>query len=323
MYRNIPTVLTAEEIIDKMFRRSKKVEVPLSKNRLKFHKNLSIAKIYTARDVAVSTLKRYVDSFPYINKLHPFYRTLLDLLVDKDEYKKSLASLVWAIEKINGFADKYGRKIKGVGKVDEAIKFRKEFYGRTSSILKQIDPKLRYLAEVREIMKKLPDVDPELPTVVIAGYPNVGKSELVSRLSTAKPEIASYPFTTKGIVVGYMETEKGRIQVIDTPGLLDRPLEKRNKIEKQGILALKYLANLIVFLLDPSETCGYSLEEQENLLKEIKLSFDVPVLVAENKKDLFERESENLKLSAKTGEGVEELVERVMEVLSEKLKQGS
>lgn len=311
MYRKIPTVLTAEEIIDKMFRRSKKVEVPLSKNRLRFHKNLSIAKIYTARDVAVSTLQKYVDSFPYINKMHPFYRTLLDLLVDKNEYKKSLASLVWAVDKINGFADRYARKIKGVGKVDEAIKFRKEFYGRTSSILKQIAPKLDYLAKVREVMKKLPDIDPEVPTVVIAGYPNVGKSALVEKLSTAKPEIAAYPFTTKGITVGHMELKNRRVQIVDTPGLLDRPIEKRNKIEKQAILALKYLADLIVFLLDPSETCGYALEEQEKLLEEIRADFSVPILVVENKADLMRRESENIKISAKTGEGLDDLIEHM------------
>ena len=315
MYHKIPTVLTAEEIIDKMFRRSKKVEVPLSKNRLTFHKNLSIAKIYTARDVAVSTLQKYVSSFPYINKLHPFYRTLLDLLVDKNEYKKSLASLVWAIEKINGFADKYARKIKGVGKVEEAVKFRKEFYGRTSSILKQIAPKLEYLAEVREIMKKLPDVNPELPTVVIAGYPNVGKSELVARLSTAKPEIASYPFTTKGIVVGHMEVKGKRIQIIDTPGLLDRPLERRNKIEKQAILALKYLAHLIIFLLDPSETCGYGMEEQLRLLDEVKRDFNIPVLELENKADLIRADSPRMKISAKTGDGLEGLVDEIVEKL--------
>ncbi len=311
MYRNIPTVLSAEEIIDKMFRRSKKVEVPLTKNRLRFHKNLSIAKIYTARDVAVSTLKRYVDSFPYINKMHPFYRTLLDLLVDKNEYKRSLASLVWAMEKIEGFADKYARKIKGVGKVEEAIRFRKEFYGRTSSILKQIAPKLDYLAHVREVMKKLPDVDPNIPTVVIAGYPNVGKSELVARLSTAKPEIAAYPFTTKGIVVGHLEVKGKRIQIIDTPGLLDRPLEKRNRIEKQAILALKYLADIIIFLLDPSETCGYGMEEQLNLLEEVRKDFDVPILEVENKVDLYRTDSSRLKISAKTGEGIKELVENM------------
>ncbi|MCD6275177.1 MAG: NOG1 family protein [Thermoplasmata archaeon] len=313
MFREIPTVLTAEEIIDKMFRRAKKVEVPLSRNKLLMHRNLSIAKIFTARDVAVHTLKRYVDKFPYINKMHPFYRSLLELLLDKNQYKKSLGALNWAIGKIESLATKYSRKIKGCGKIEEALKLRKEFYGRAASVIKQISSNLQFLAQAREIMRRLPDIDAREPTIVIAGYPNVGKSELVSKLSTAKPEIAAYPFTTKGIIVGHMETEYGRVQIIDTPGLLDRPLEKRNKIEKQAILALKYLANLIVFLLDPSETCGYKLEEQENLLDEIKLSFNVPILVVENKADLLRRESGFIKISAKTGEGVDMLVDLIME----------
>ncbi len=323
MFREIPTVLTAEEIIDKMFRRAKKVEVPLSRNRLLMHRNLSIAKIFTARDVAVSTLKRYLSSFPYINKLHPFYRSLLDLLVDKNEYKKALASINWAVGRIESFADKYSRKVKGAGSIDDMLRLRREFYGRASSIIKDIAPQLRYLGQVREVMKKLPDIDPEVPTVVIAGYPNVGKSELVKRLSTAKPEIAAYPFTTKGIIVGHMELRDTRIQIVDTPGLLDRPLEKRNKIERQAILALKYLANLIIFLLDPSETCGYSLAAQEKLLEEIRTDFSVPLIVVENKADLLRRESEFIKISAKTGEGLEKLVETICGRLSEDSKKCS
>ena len=317
MFGKIPTVLRSEELIDKMFRRAKKVEVSYSKNRLAMEKNLSIAKIYTARDVAVSTLQKYVDSFPYINKLHPFYRTLLDLLIDKNMYKKSLSSLNWASQRIDGFASKYASKIKGAGKVEEVLKFRKEFYGRAASILKDISKELKYLNQARDIIRKLPVVDVNIPTIVIAGYPNVGKSALVEKLSTAKPEIASYPFTTKGITVGHMELKGRRMQVIDTPGLLDRPLEKRNKIEKQAILALKYLANLIVFVLDPSETCGYKMEEQLKLLEEIERDFDVPILVVENKSDIFQGDSENIKISAKTGEGLDALINSISKILSE------
>ncbi len=311
MFRNIPTVLTSEELIDKMFRRAKKVEVTYSRNRIVMEKNLSIAKIYTTRDVAVSTLRKYVESFPYINKLHPFYRSLLDLLVDKNKYKRSLGSLNWAAGRIESFASKYASKIKKTGDVGAILKLRKEFYGRASSVIKDVDKDLQYLNEVRNIIRNLPDVDVKVSTVVIAGYPNVGKSELVARISSAKPEIASYPFTTKGIILGHLEGKNGRIQIIDTPGLLDRPLSQRNKIEKQAILALKYLADLIVFLLDPSETCGYGMNEQVNLLKELKMNFGVPVLEVENKADLYRSGSDRLKISAKTGEGVDELVKIV------------
>ncbi len=311
MFRNIPTVLRSEELIDKMFRRAKKVEVAYSRNRIAMEKNLSISKIYTARDVAVSTLRKYVKEFPYINKLHPFYRSLIDLLVDKNKYKKSLGSLNWATGRIESFASKYASKIKGARDVEDILKLRKEFYGRASSVIKDVSKDLKYLNEVRNIMRNLPDVRVDIPTVVIAGYPNVGKSELVAKISSARPEIAPYPFTTKGIILGHLDTKNGRIQIIDTPGLLDRPLLERNKIEKQAILALKYLADIIVFLLDPSETCGYEMKEQIKLLEEISKDFPVPIIVAENKVDIYKSDSNRLKISAKTGEGVEGLVEGI------------
>ena len=69
--------------------------------------------------------------------------------------------------------------------------------------------------------------------------------------------MAAYPFTTKGIDVGIHEAGHRRYQVIDTPGLLDREIEDRNRIEMQAVTALKHLANAMLFILDPSETCGY------------------------------------------------------------------
>ncbi|MCD6542320.1 MAG: 50S ribosome-binding GTPase, partial [Thermoplasmata archaeon] len=108
-----------------------------------------------------------------------------------------------------------------------------------------------------------------------------------------------------------------RYQIIDTPGLLDRPLEKRNKIELQAIAALKHLADLIIFILDPTETCGYGLKEQMNLLKSIKKEFSgIPIIVVENKSDLMKRKSPYMKISCKTGEGIEKLREKIFETLS-------
>ena len=57
--------------------------------------------------------------------------------------------------------------------------------------------------------------------------------------------------------------------MVDTPGLLDRPMEKRNDIEMQAISALENFGSLVLFLIDESEKCGTSIEEQHNLLEEI------------------------------------------------------
>ena len=168
-------------------------------------------------------------------------------------------------------------------------------------------------------MKKFPEVH-DVPSVIIAGYPNVGKSSLLKCISSAKPKIAQYPFTTKQIHVGHIESEekytKKLYQIIDTPGLLDRPLSKKNYIEKQAIAALNHLADLIIFIFDPSETCGYSSEDQLNILTQIKEIFsDIPLIVVENKVDLKKTNSTNLKISCINNQGIDKLTEEIFSIL--------
>jgi len=53
-----------------------------------------------------------------------------------------------------------------------------------------------------------------------------------------------------------------RWQVIDTPGILDHPLEDRNTIEMQSITALAHIRACVMFFMDISEQCGYSVQQQ-------------------------------------------------------------
>jgi nucleolar GTP-binding protein len=61
--------------------------------------------------------------------------------------------------------------------------------------------------------------------------------------------------------------------LLDTPGLLDRPLSERNAIEMRSIIALKHLADVIVFLFDPTKEAPLTIEQQLNLFNEIKEIF--------------------------------------------------
>ena len=87
--------------------------------------------------------------------------------------------------------------------------------------------------------------------------------------------------------MGYFKQRYQDFQLIDTPGLLDRPVEKRNMVEKKGIAALKYLALLIIFVFDPSEHCGFSQEAQMSLLKGIAKEFgEGKIVVYFSKRDI-------------------------------------
>lgn len=309
-----------QEILDKAFLRVSKIDAT-GDSKFDMIKNKSTARVNAAGDIVHSILLNYNRAFPSVNKREGFTVELMCVLIDMDQLKRSLSKLEWGAEKVQELRKEYDRRIKAARDLDELDSARKEFYGRTSSIVWRMEPHLKTLAKAREELRKIPLVDEEIPTMVIAGFPNVGKSQLVERISTAKPKIAPYPFTTQGICIGHKTVGWRKFQVIDTPGLLDRPLEERNSIELQAILALKYLADLIVFVIDPTGTAGYTLEQQERLLASVKQNFpDVHLLVVENKADILRTDSDRRKISALSGEGIPELLEEIMVFFKENEK---
>lgn len=312
---DIPTVLSADEILDKAFRKASKVDYH-GQTRLETVRETNISKLKSSSDVIVSTMGRYVKAFPSIDRQSPFYSELIDVTIGRDKLKKSLGAMDWcrgSVARVSKAAQREIAAARNIAKVDEV---RRGAYGRMSSLVKQVDKELAFLAKARNTMRKFPTVNPDEPTIVIAGAPNVGKSALVARISTAKPRVAVYPFTTQEVSVGTFEKKYQRYQVIDTPGLLDRDLSERNPIELRAVLALKHLADAIVFIFDPTETCGYLIEQQEHLLETIKKEFaKVPVIEVENKADLGKSKNDRIKISAETGAGVQRLVDSLAGLL--------
>ena len=305
----IPPIMGANELLDRAFGSAKKISHRDKKKK-------TINKIKTVKSIIGNTLKVYVRAFPTLDNLHPFYYEMINLLIGVDKLKMELASIEWARKRIASITNYGVREAKRKDNYREIIK---KVYGRVSSIVYEIDSSLKFLEEARKKLKNLPSIDTGSKTVIIAGYPNVGKSSLLKLLSTANPEIAPYPFTTKGLIVGHIwieeKYEKKKIQVIEAPGLLERPMAKRNEIEKQGIIALRHLPDLVVFIIDASMHCGYSTEEQLKLLGEIKNEFRVDTIVVENKVDISKGKTDYMKISCKDGMGIEELKKEIIRKL--------
>ena len=147
------------------------------------------------------------------------------------------------------------------------------------------------LVDLQKELRKIPVVELSTPTVVLVGAPNVGKSSLVRVVSTGTPEVNDYPFTTRGVTIGHVinADKQIRFQVMDTPGLLDRPQEERNEMERLTFASLAHLPTAVIFVVDPSGLSGdqSSLERQLNVRAMLRQRFPLrPWLDVVSKGDL-------------------------------------
>lgn len=183
---------------------------------------------------------------------------------------------------------------------------------------------------------KMREVILELKTIAdvgLVGFPNVGKSTLLSCISNANPKIANYPFTTLYPNLGVCEAKGQTFVVADIPGLIEGASEGQGL----GHYFLKHVerVRLIIHLIDVSESDGRNFIDDfdkinAELEKYSKNLASTPQLVAFSKVDLVDEETlqervaafkkktgiSPLLLSGATFKGVEELKNLTIEKLS-------
>ncbi|RAL39990.1 unnamed protein product [Cuscuta campestris] len=232
-------------------------------------------------------LSTIITEFPRLDDIHPFYGDLLHVLYNKDHYKLALGQINTARNLISKIAKDYLKMLKYGDSLYRCKSLKIAALGRMCTVLKRITPSLAYLEQIRQHMSRLPSIDPNTRTLLICGYPNVGKSSFINKITRADVDVQPYAFTTKSLFVGHTDYKYLRYQVIDTPGILDRPFEDRNIIEMCSITALAHLRAAILFFIDISGSCGYTIEQQAALFHSIKSLFlNKPLVIVCNKTDL-------------------------------------
>ncbi len=334
-FLNFYHVPDAQNLLDIAFKKAMKSSASVSKNApiiIKAKKKEG-KRIKVAINILIERILNIIKMVPIIEELPEFYKELASLLVDTDNLRLTLGKLNGILPVLSKIEREYLYKLGRIDHPKEGDKIRREVFGRVSSIINKQNKNLIYLNNIRGKLREIPSIDYSTPCIVCAGAPNVGKSSIVKEISTKKRiEVQEYPFTTKKLILGHIKIKRRfdtvSLQIMDSPGILDRPLENRNNIEKQAILALRLISDLILFIFDPTPACGYTVESQINLFNEIQEKFvykeEIELIIVFNKKDLAsEAEIEHLKkrlelsedeyifTNALTGENLDQIIERL------------
>jgi len=288
-FKALPSVPTATDLLDVVLSKTQRQTPTVVRGKWQISRirQFYMRKVKFTQQTFHNKLNGVIDSFPKLDDIHPFYADLMNVLYDRDHYKLALGQIHTAVNLVDKIAKDYVRLLKYGDSLYRCKQLKRAALGRMCTLMKKQKASLAYLEQVRQHMSRLPSIDPNTRTLLVCGYPNVGKSSFMNTVTRADVEVEPYAFTTKSLYVGHMDYKYLRWQVIDTPGILDRPLETRNTIEMQSITALAHLRAVILYIVDISEQCGYTIAQQAALFHSIKPLFaNKPLLVVCNKTDV-------------------------------------
>ncbi|KAL4807040.1 P-loop containing nucleoside triphosphate hydrolase protein [Aspergillus unguis] len=348
-WKDIPPVPTSQEFLDIVLSRTQR-QLPTQIRagfKISRIRGFYTRKVKYTQETFGEKFQAILEGFPRLQDIHPFHKDLMNTLYDADHFRIALGQVSTAKHLIETVSRDYVRLIKYAQSLFQCKQLKRAALGRMATICRRLKDPLVYLEQVRQHLGRLPSIDPNTRTLLICGYPNVGKSSFLRSITRADVDVQPYAFTTKSLFVGHFDYKYLRFQAIDTPGILDHPLEEMNTIEMQSITAIAHLRSAVMYFMDLSEQCGYSVSDQIKLFHSIRPLFaNKIVFIVVNKIDTRRPEDlepelqeelqgmlkagdvELLQLSCTTTEGVTDVKNAACDKLlaervAQKLKSGS
>eukprot|EP00614_Pseudopedinella_elastica_P009186 CAMPEP_0172589296 /NCGR_PEP_ID=MMETSP1068-20121228/8070_1 /TAXON_ID=35684 /ORGANISM="Pseudopedinella elastica, Strain CCMP716" /LENGTH=457 /DNA_ID=CAMNT_0013384865 /DNA_START=38 /DNA_END=1411 /DNA_ORIENTATION=- len=278
----LPAITPANELISRARKKAYyvKEDTKLKNARQRARKHAAMQLDTLTKELSVP-LRTVVEGYRrQLGRLHPYEAVVAALTVRALE-RDGTATLEDCLAQVKATH----KKVLEVGKASAAACNKAESAAEamelaelgTEATVREMEQGLGPLAKMLSIQKALravPVIELEVPTVVLVGAPNVGKSSIIRAVSTGTPEVNDYPFTTRGVTIGHMfegaasssqgqgqgggekEGTGRRFQIMDTPGVLSRPDEERNEMESLTIASLQHLPTAVVFVADLTGLSG-------------------------------------------------------------------
>lgn len=107
----------------------------------------------------------------------------MNVLYDRDHYKLALGQINTCKHLIDHVSKDYARLLKYGDSLFRCKQLKKAALGRMATIMKRQKDSLAYLEQVRQHLARLPSIDPTTRTLIVCGYPNVGKSSFMNKVN--------------------------------------------------------------------------------------------------------------------------------------------
>lgn len=202
-FRTIGSIPSGKDLVDIVLSKTQRKTPTVIRKTMKICRIRAfyMLKVKFTQNTIGQKISAIVDEFPKIDEIHPFYRYWFNIMYDKDHFKIALGQLHQCKNLTDKVGQHYVKLLKHADSLFQCKTLKRAALGRMISLLRKQNEYLAYLEQVRQHMSRLPSIDPSTRTLLLTGYPSVGKSSFLNALTRANVEVESWDFTTQSLLL--------------------------------------------------------------------------------------------------------------------------